>query len=464
MNDKMENDLSNIDTGSSAMCQSRKTKAKNLEKLITWICRIAFGATFVFSGFVKAVDPWGTYYKFSEYFEALGFSFLPNLILACVFALCTLEFLIGACILTGSYRRSMPIIGCAFMAFMLPLTFWIAIKDPVADCGCFGDALIISNWATFWKNIVLTAMIVWLIKFDRKTYALINPALQWLLVVATLIYLGIILCYGYFKQPLIDYRAYPVGENLVSDDEISEPGYVFVYSKNGVIKEFGEEDELPDENDGWEFVERKVLSDAQEGIEEKNDKSIRFWDISGDNDMTESILEGNDRIIWILMPDLASVSPATTWKINSLSDIAAEKGIEMVAVVAGESGLIKEWEDLSMPQYPIYTAEDTAIKEVARGNPAVLYTEKGVVKWKSTLSWLDVEELGNSNKWKELASDSLQDSQKARNISYIYIIFIAVLIALSFMRSITGGGKALLGGSSWPGKPVQQKTDGPSHD
>lgn len=460
----MENDLSKTDPFPKENGPSYNIKGQTVRNFITWVCRIVFGATFIFSGFVKAVDPWGTYYKFSEYIEALGFSILPNLILAFVFALCTLEFLIGACIVTGSYRRSMPIIGCAFMAFMLPLTFWIAIKDPVADCGCFGDALIISNWATFWKNVALTAMIAWLIKFDRKTYALIRPALQWLLVVATLIYLGVILCYGYFKQPLIDYRAYQVGENLISDDEDTEPEFVFVYSKDGVKKEFGEEDDLPEENDGWEFVERKILSDAHEGINGKNEKNIRFWDISGDNDMTESILDGNERIIWVLMPDLASVSPATTWKINSLYDIAAEKGIEMVAVVAGESGLIKEWEDLSMPQYPIYTAEDTAIKEVARGNPAVLYTEKGVVKWKSTLSWLDVEELQNSNNWKELASDAIQGSQKARNISYIYMSIVAVLIALSFMRIITGGGRALPVRSSWLGKPAQQKTDEPSHD
>ena len=151
------------------------------------MCRIVTGGVFVFSGFVKGIDPWGTVYKMDEYLVAMGMPLYDSLILAGVFGLCALEFLIGIYLIFGCYRKSAPMLALLFMCVMLPLTLWIAIADPVADCGCFGDALVISNWATFWKNVAITCLIIWLIKSNRRVPCIITPAFQWMAFVATVL-------------------------------------------------------------------------------------------------------------------------------------------------------------------------------------------------------------------------------------------------------------------------------------
>ena len=152
------------------------------KNIITWILRLAVGGIFIFSGFVKGIDPWGTLYKMQDYVNVMPLPALSDgVLLTGVFLLFALEFLTGVFLVTGSFRRGAPILVMLFMAGMLPLTFWIALKSPVADCGCFGDAWIISNWATFWKNVAITAAAVWLIIYNRRVHWLVTPALQWLL-------------------------------------------------------------------------------------------------------------------------------------------------------------------------------------------------------------------------------------------------------------------------------------------
>lgn len=108
------------------------------------------------------------------------------------------------------------------MAFMLPLTLWIAVSNPVADCGCFGDAFLLSNWATFWKNVGLSVGLIWLWRYNRKIICLITPALQWICIVGSCIFIVTIELFGYMVQPLIDFRPYKIGERIVDSEESFE--------------------------------------------------------------------------------------------------------------------------------------------------------------------------------------------------------------------------------------------------
>lgn len=403
--------------------------------IFTWIFRLLAGGTFIFSGFVKAVDPWGTYYKFEEYIGAIGISILPSLLLCGVFALCATEFIIGISIVTGCYRKSSPWVALAFMCLMLPLTLWIAISDPVKDCGCFGDFFIISNWATFYKNIILTLLIIWLIKFNDDEITIISPAFQWLQIVFSILFIGIIMLYGYFIQPMLDFRAYPLGEEIVnnnSEDEEDE-NFIFIYEKDGIKKEFTINDELPSEEDGWKFLERKNI--ASPNLKQEKEKTLRIWDIKGDNDVTDEIFDNDGNMILLLIPDLSKVSPSTTWKINSIYDDAVANGVKMIAIVSGSTEQIKDWEDLSMPEYEIYTSDDTSIKEVARGNPAIVYLSNGIIKWKSTLSAINNEEVSENNKLLYNPT-SIDSKQLIINLTFIYIVCLAVLVAMSMLPRI----------------------------
>lgn len=367
--------------------------------VLTWLMRIAVGSVFIVSGLSKGIDPWGTYYKMTEYLIAMHFPIEEwgNTVLALSFILFSVEFIIGVSILVGCYRKAAPIIAALFMLVMLPLTLWIAVADPVADCGCFGDFLVISNWATFIKNCIISIAVVWLLKFNTKVRCLIAPYLQWVATVGMAAYIVTVGYIGYWQQPTIDFRPYKIGTQLfIEDDEPEyEPKYLFVYEKNGEIKKYSEDDRLPDENEGWTFVRREeqefVKNDNTAPTANTSEADFRVWSEYGEEDVTESLC-GYDRQWMLLVPDINSLSMATSWKINRLYDKAQAENTEFFAVVAGSPDAIEEWRDLSSGQYNIYTAEDTSIKELARGNPAIVSLENGRIKWKSALSALRLDD------------------------------------------------------------------------
>lgn len=402
---------------------------------LTWIIREFTACVFIFSGFVKAIDPWGTLYKVNDYLAAMHLTLWPNLVIVGVFFLCGIEFLLGVFLATGCFRRGTSVLVLLFMAIMLPLTLWIAVFDPVADCGCFGDAVILTNWETFWKNIVLTACALWLVMYNRYCPCIIMPALQWLSFIATGLFIFLIEIFGYTYQPLIDFRPYKIGVSLAiesGNEEEDEPEFVFVYKKDGVEKTFSI-DEIPDEEDGWEFVDRREKNQNLSNLNPviKDSKEFHIWD--GDTDVTDHVITPDKNILILTMPEMETVSISTVWKINSLYDWATAHGIEMIAVVNGSEKDIDNWEDISMPEYPIYTADDTSIKELVRGNPAVTYVSNGAVKWKSTLRAIDSSDFITDNPVNDPMSFARDNFRILRNFSLIYLGIIVLLILASMI-------------------------------
>lgn len=414
-----------------------KQPEKRWKKWLTWIVRLIVGATFIVSGYVKGIDPWGTIFKIDDYLGAMGIGVWPTLVSAGAIGMCIFEFLIGVFILLGCFRRSAPILGLLFMVVMLPLTAWIWYAHPVSDCGCFGEAYIISDGATFWKNVALTAGFVWLLRYNRICRCLITPYLQWVATVVSGLFLLIISEMGYLYQPLVDYRPYPEGSPLATvsypDGEDSEESYEFVYRKDGVEQVFSENDSLPEESDGWEFVETRTAGSVTSEKEKGYDDGFRIW--NGDEDVTEEVIPREGLKLWLMMPKLNEVSIADTWQINAIRDWCERHGVDMAAIVNGSPEEIAEWIDMSLSDYPIYTAEDTLIKEVVRGKASLVYTVDGDIVWKRSLQ----------SAWRPGFEDdtlidlgSLREDNRAllRNLWLIYIALIVVLISLSFSASL----------------------------
>ena len=402
--------------------------------LITWICRILVGATFVYSGFAKGIDPWGSLYKFEEYFALFGFNPGNSLIIAEVFFLCIYEFFCGVSLLTGSFRRSSVILTALMMVVMLPLTFWIMISDPVSDCGCFGDAVIISNSATFWKNVVICVLIGWLWKFNKRVACLINPYLQWIQATCSALFIIVVGGIGYVYQPLIDFRPYHTGSKIIEFDDNNEDDavYAFVYRRGNEIKMFAEDEEVPDEGDGWEFVERIEVADKKVNDKKIGERNLTVWNPEDDEDVTHEVITDHGKMIILFMPSVKDVSIASTWIINSLKDMSERHAIDFIAIVSGSQKDIEEWQDLSLADYPIYTADDTQIKEVVRGNPGVVYLSDGVIEWKSTLRALPASDFMAAGTPSDPQSFSRDNNKILRNIALIYVAVLSVLIALSF--------------------------------
>ena len=144
-------------------------------RVVGMILRILFGVVFIYSGFVKAIDPLGHTYKILDYFQAMGLPqvYYPTLVLSIL--MIALEFAIGLGMITGIYLKIFSWSAFGFMLVMTPLTLWLALTNAVSDCGCFGDAIKLSNWATFWKNIVLMAMIVAILYFEKYHKPYLSP-------------------------------------------------------------------------------------------------------------------------------------------------------------------------------------------------------------------------------------------------------------------------------------------------
>lgn len=400
-------------------------------RLLTVLMRLTVGGVFIFSGFTKGIDPWGSCYKFTDYFTAMGLEQWTDTALFFAVALAALEFMLGVALVVGAYRRSAPWVALLIVLVMAPLTLWLAITGAVSDCGCFGDALHLSKWATFGKNLLLLLGVVYLLFFNRSVPSIYGPAIQWLVMAVSFALMMAIAYYGYFKQPLIDYRPYPVGTRLVAtsmeDIDEGEEDFIFVYSKDGVEHEFSI-DSLPDEDDGWQYVTRyhsrrphgKVIV-----LNGNNRNSIAILDEEG-NDVTIDVLGDSRRTLLLLFPDPPKVGVVNSYALNELNDAALVTETDVVGLTPATAQEIAQWKDVSMASYPIYSMDDSELKMVARGNPAVVYLENGVIQWKRTLSSL--EDVEQPMELSELGKDYDADSILTRLMISFFIAMVAILL------------------------------------
>lgn len=358
---------------------------KKYEVPFVYVLRLLVGVVFVVSGFAKAIDPWGTVYKITDYLNILHLESLSPFITFGAFALPVVEALLGVFILFGLYRRFAPILLTVVMVVMTAITFYLSVSDRIADCGCFGDVLVLSNWATFFKNVVLLAASAYLLLKNKTARNIYGVGVQWVVWTLTMMLILSIEYYGYVFQPLIDFRPFGVGTSLYegpseSDDESDK--FVFIYSKDGVERAFTL-DSLPD--DTWEYVDRRVNDGADEPIV----KHISVFD-SG-FDVTSEVLNPKSEQLIFTFPDLENISISFTYLINELNEFARKKGVSTFGVTSGSPAQIEEWNDISMAQYPMYEMDDTDMKMLARGNPAVVYVKNGTIVWKRALRSISSE-------------------------------------------------------------------------
>ena len=397
--------------------------------LLTMLMRLTVGGVFIYSGFTKAIDPWGSCYKITDYLAAMGLTEWTGTALFVAVALAVIEFVLGVVIAVGAYRRGSPILALILMLVMTPLTLWLAVTGAVPDCGCFGDALHLSNWATFGKNVLLLLGIIYLLAFNKSLRGVYGPAVQWVVLALSFALVISVAYYGYFTQPLIDYRPYPEGTRLVSstaeDSDEGEDDFIFIYSKNGEEHEFTI-DSLPDEEDGWEYVTRyharrprvKVIMQGS-----GSGNGIAITDQDG-NDVTLDVLGDSRRTVLLLFPDLPHVGVVNSFALNELNDAALVSQADVIGLTPANAEEIEHWKDISMASYPIYNMDDSELKMIARGNPAVVYLEDGVIKWKRTLSSLDSEEqpMELSEMGKSYDADSI--------LTNLVLAYLAAMLAL----------------------------------
>ncbi len=351
-----------------------------LRRILVILCRILVGGTFLISGWAKAIDPWGFVLKLYEYTAVWGFEPPHEILVTASIALACVEFCTGAMLLVGAFKRFAVFTAAAMMAVMLPLTLYIAIKSPVSDCGCFGDFWVISNWATFWKNVVLSAAVVYLLLFNRVLKGLYPVPIQWMVSTVSIAFPLFLAFVGYNIQPVVDFRPFKLGTHIFIPNIDDQSGRLtqYIYERNGERRKF-DLTALPDSS--WTFVgsEEPVVAD---------DHQIAVYDEDGNNLATDFADGLSDHLFLIIaQPDLQFLTRARF--MNDLADYASRHDVAVSAVVGVEGNALEEWKELVRPRFEVFSAEDISLKMLTRGSAALVYTREGRIVWKRSLWSID---------------------------------------------------------------------------
>ena len=403
-----------------------------LKTIATNICRAVLAVTFIFSGYVKAIDPLGTQYKIRDYLTALSIGdYVPDwLTLGSSVALASLEFALGIFILFAIRRRFTTRVILAFMAVMTLITVWIAIANPVSDCGCFGDAITLTNVQTLLKNVVLTACAVVVCRCRERMFRFVSENNQWIVVNYTVIYIVATSIYSLYLLPRFDFRPYHVGANIREGMEIPEgakmPRYenTFVMEKNGERREFTL-DNYPDST--WTFVERK-----SELVEEGYVPPIHDFTITDNatgDDITQQILDDKGYTFLLVSPHLESADDTNFGDIDQLYEYCQVQKVPFYCLTASGEDAIQHWRDITGAEYPFCMSDETTLKTVIRSNPGLVLIKDGTVirKW-SHNGLPKSEELNGPLARIEIGQ--MDDVSVARKIASILSWFVLPLVLL----------------------------------
>ena len=354
--------------------------------VITTVCRFVLAIVFIFSGFVKAIDPLGTQYKIQDYFDAFGWAgvfpdyipFLASVLLG------MLEFCLGVYLFFGIRRIIAPRTVVAVMAVMTPLTFWLALDNPVSDCGCFGDAVVLTNWETFGKNVVLLVMSLVVLKWRKRIFPLATTRFDWLIALYGFLYILCVTIYCYRHLPVFDFRPYYVGADIRQGMEIpegEEPTELetrFVLQKDGVEKEFTL-DNYPDST--WTFVDSRMVVKKQGYEPPIHDFSmIRYED---GEDITEQVLADEGYTFLLVAHQLGLTNESRIDLINELYDYCLEYGYAFYCLTSSSDEDIFKWQEDTGAEYPFCLMDNTTLRTMVRSNPGLILLKKGEVvrKW-----------------------------------------------------------------------------------
>jgi len=362
-------------------------------KIITHLSRIFVGVLFILSGLVKLNDPTGFSFKLEEYFSepVLNLPFLMPYALSLAVALVIAEVILGVALLIGYMRKLTLTLLFLMIVFFTFLTFYSAYFNKVTDCGCFGDAVPLTPWGSFTKDIVLLVFILILIKFQKHIQPLFQRKTANLLMMIT-----IILCsfMGYWvlnHLPLKDFRAYKVGTDIQKEMEIpadapkAEYQMVFFYKVDGKEQKFTDK-ELGNIPEGAEFIRREDIQ-LSEGYQPAiHDLSM---DLNGEEHLTAMLNE--PKLVWIISYDLVRADAAGLKAMKDFANKAIVKGYVVAGLTASSNTVIDEVVKQYGLPFQYYTADATTLKTIERANPSIVVLEKGVIVQKK--HWKDLDQV-----------------------------------------------------------------------
>ena len=346
---------------------------------------------FILSGFVKAVDPLGTQYKIHDYLGAMGLAaYVPDfLTLSTSVVLSATEFFLGICLLFAIRRRLVSLITMVFLVVMTLLTLWLALADPISDCGCFGDALVLTNWQTFWKNVVLLAasVLVWRYPLDMARF--ISRSNQWIVMNYSAFFILVIISgRSLYALPQFDFRPYHIGTNL---------------------------------REGWQRMMDGEDSPYAEFFIEEIDEG---------EDITEEVLRNEGYTFLLVSPHLEQADDSELDDMNRIYEYCQDNGYSFYCLTASNKKGISRWQDITGAEYPFCQTDETTLKTMIRSNPGMLLLKDGTIIQKWSHNTLPSEK-EMSQKLEKSEIGHLPSDNVASKILWILTWFVLPLVLLA---------------------------------
>lgn len=404
-------------------------KNYKIPETLLFISRIIVGMVFIFSGFVKGVDPLGFTYKLQDYFTAFNLTFLKSTALPISIILILAEFLVGISLFFKLRIKWGAWGSLVFMLIFTPLTLILALTNPVTDCGCFGDAIVITNWQTFWKNliIIIFAIIVFL---GRNNYRPSSHAItEWSILSAFGVFILGINMYGLQHLPIIDFRPYKVGSSIIEGMKIPEDAphdeykTTLIYEKDGIQKEFTE-DNFPWQDSTWKFIDQNSIL-VKEGYKPPL-HDFNIYSNEGE-EYTDIILSYPDYSFLLLSQNISKAKTEGIIRGNELALFCIQNDIPFYCITAsGEKELNKLQSEMEL-FFDFYNMDETTLKTIIRSNPGLVLIKEGVIigKW----AWEDIPEPEFLNK--NMLSVQLSSFKKDRDLWRVIGISMSLLLLLA---------------------------------
>ncbi|OQA98145.1 MAG: hypothetical protein BWY22_00954 [Bacteroidetes bacterium ADurb.Bin217] len=375
----------------------------NTKQYVLNTARIFSGILFIFSGFVKAVDPLGSKYKFIDYFEAWNMSFLDSWALTFGIILSTIEFVVGLALLFKIYTKYSSLLGLLFMIVFTPITMYLAFqqnitgKELVHDCGCFGDALVLTNWQTFIKNLIILIPITIVFLYRKRVEDVLNPLRSMIVTSAFTIAVVGLSAYALLHLPPIDFRPYKKGTLLVngacSEIAADENSKTLMYAQfknmqTGEKKEFEITESYPDYT-LWQYdttvairYEKIQLQPKTDSIQKPKQRTFVVDNLlfsKQGEDYTCEIIGDTSYVFLVVQYDVVHTNTKPQKQLNELFTWANEQGYTFYAATSSLNELVEDYKQKHDVQYTYLDADDIPLKTIVRANPGLVLLKNGVV-------------------------------------------------------------------------------------
>lgn len=351
-------------------------------RILLIISRFLVGILFIISGLIKANDTIGFSYKLGEYFEVFGMEWLSAFALLIAASICIFEILLGTMLLIGSRIKFVSWSLLLMIVFFTFLTFFSAYFNKVTDCGCFGDALKITPWQSFFKDMVLLFFILIIFMSRNKIQAFFTKKAENTINIFILILCTSFVWYTFSHLPSIDFRPYAIGENISKGMQIPEDAKQDVFEDIWYYEIDGETQQFTTAQEPWKIKGAKYIDRKTKLIEKGYEPPIHDFSISKDGvDITDSILSVKKAYI-VIAYNIGKTDAEASKKLTDLYLACEKEGITFVALSASSDDLIDVFRHENNIMFPYHFTDETTLKTIVRSNPGLVKIEEGTIRGK----------------------------------------------------------------------------------